>query len=113
MKLYAGDTLQGTTDKAHGDFSVPATAGTYRLDYDVDASKALPISTKTSTEWTFHSNPVEERLPLLLVDRPPTPAEARSTRPSSAPTSAPDPTRRTALLPGGGPPPFRTWSPAT
>jgi subtilisin family serine protease len=68
MKLYAGDTLEGTTDKSHGDFGVPATAGTYRLDYSLDASKALPVSTKTSTEWTFHSNPVEERLPLLLVD---------------------------------------------
>jgi subtilisin family serine protease len=68
MKLYAGDTLAGTVDRSHGDFTVPATAGTYRLDYDLDASQALPISTKTSTEWTFHSNPVEERLPLLLVD---------------------------------------------
>ena len=68
MKLYAGDTLEGTVDRSYGDFTVPATAGTYRLHYDLDASQALPISTKTSTEWTFHSNPVEERLPLLLVD---------------------------------------------
>jgi subtilisin family serine protease len=68
MKLYAGDTLEGTIDRSHGDFSVPATAETYRLNYAVDASQALPISTKTSTQWTFHSDPVEERLPLLLVD---------------------------------------------
>ncbi|GAA4511345.1 S8 family serine peptidase [Actinoallomurus oryzae] len=68
MKLYAGGTLEGTVGRSYGDFSVPATAGTYRLVYDVDASAALPVSTKTSTEWTFHSRPVEERLPLLLVD---------------------------------------------
>ncbi|MGI5224862.1 S8 family peptidase [Actinoallomurus sp. CA-142502] len=68
MKLYAGGTLEGTTDRSYGNFSVPATAGTYRLVYDVDASAALPVSTKTSTTWTFHSKPVEERLPLLLVD---------------------------------------------
>ena len=65
---YAGGVLEGAIDKSHGDFAVPATAGTYRLRYDVDVSKALPISTKTSTEWTFRSRPVEERLPLLLVD---------------------------------------------
>ncbi|GAA4511341.1 S8 family serine peptidase [Actinoallomurus oryzae] len=68
MKLYAGDTPVGTVANSHGDFSVPATAGTYRLVYDVDASKSLPVSTRTSTTWTFHSDPVEERLPLLLVD---------------------------------------------
>jgi hypothetical protein len=53
---------------SHGDFSVPATAGTYRLRYDLDVSKALPVSTRTSTEWTFRSAPSEERIPLLLVD---------------------------------------------
>ncbi|MDN3353946.1 S8 family serine peptidase [Actinomadura sp. DC4] len=68
MRLYAGDTLEGTTTTPYGDFGVPATAGTYRLRYDLDASAALPVSTKTSTSWTFHSDPVEERLPLLLVD---------------------------------------------
>jgi subtilisin family serine protease len=68
MKLYAGDTLEGTTDASHGDFSVPATAGTYRLHYEVDASKALPVSTRTSTDWTFRSKPGEERIPLLGVD---------------------------------------------
>lgn len=32
------------------------------------AATVLPVSTKTSTEWTFRSRPAEERLPLLLVD---------------------------------------------
>jgi hypothetical protein len=68
MKLYAGDTLAGTTGASHGDFSVPATAGTYRLHYEVDASQALPVSTRTSTDWTFRSAPGEERIPLLGVD---------------------------------------------
>jgi subtilisin family serine protease len=68
MKLYAGHTLAGTTDGSRGDFSVPATAGTYRLRYDVDASQSLPVSTRTSTEWTFRSSPDQAALPLLTVD---------------------------------------------
>ncbi|GLY88531.1 S8 family serine peptidase [Actinoallomurus iriomotensis] len=68
MTLYANGSRAGGVDSSHGDFSVPATAGTYRLDYRVDASKVLPISTKTTTEWTFRSRPDEARVPLLLVD---------------------------------------------
>ncbi|WP_460335701.1 S8 family peptidase [Actinoallomurus acanthiterrae] len=68
MKLYAGAKLAGSTTHSHGDFSVPSAAGTYRLVYDVDASKVLPVSSKTSTTWTFRSKPGEERVPLLTVD---------------------------------------------
>ncbi|MEV5707729.1 S8 family serine peptidase [Actinoallomurus sp. NPDC052274] len=68
MRLYVGDRLAGTSTHSYGDFSVPAKAGTYRLGYDVDVSKLLPMSTKTSTTWTFRSKPGEERVPLLTVD---------------------------------------------
>ncbi|MCO6004348.1 S8 family serine peptidase [Actinoallomurus purpureus] len=68
MKLYAGDRLAGTVAASHGDFSAPAAAGTYRLVYTVDASKALSVSSKTSTTWTFRSKPGETRVPLLTVD---------------------------------------------
>jgi hypothetical protein len=68
MKLYAGDDLAGTGTHSYGDFGVPAKAGSYRLVYDVDASKFTPVSTKTSTTWTFRSKPGETRVPLLTVD---------------------------------------------
>jgi subtilisin family serine protease len=68
MKLYVGATPAGSTTLSHGDFSVPATNGTYRLRYDVDATEALPVSTRTATEWTFRSSPSVERIPLLTVD---------------------------------------------
>ncbi|WP_460335703.1 S8 family serine peptidase [Actinoallomurus acanthiterrae] len=68
MKLYANGTLAGTTTHYYGDFTVPATAGTYQLVYDLDASKVLPVSGKTSTTWTFRSKPGETRVPLLTVD---------------------------------------------
>ncbi|MCO5968092.1 S8 family peptidase [Actinoallomurus soli] len=68
MRLYADGRLAGTTTRPYGDFSVPARAGTYRLVYDLDVSKWIPVSTKTSTTWTFRSKPGEERVPLLTVD---------------------------------------------
>jgi hypothetical protein len=68
MKLYAGDRLAGTSTQSHRDFSVPAEAGTYRLVYDVDASKVTPVSTHTSTTWTFRSKPGETRVPLMTID---------------------------------------------
>ncbi|GAA4620789.1 S8 family serine peptidase [Actinoallomurus vinaceus] len=68
MKLYADDSLAGTSAHSYGDFSVPAKAGTYRLVYDLDTSKLTPVSGKTSTTWTFRSKPGETRVPLLTVD---------------------------------------------
>jgi subtilisin family serine protease len=68
MKLYAGGSLAGTASRSYGDFTVPRAADTYRLVYDVDASKLTPVSTKTSTTWTFRSKPGETRVPLLTVD---------------------------------------------
>ena len=68
MTLSADGAAAGTVGSSHGDFSVPATAGTYRLHYTVDASKALPVSTRTTTDWTFRSRPGETRVPLLLVN---------------------------------------------
>ncbi len=72
MRLYAGKRLLGTAAVPYADFAVPATAGYYRLTYDTDFTKALPVSTKTSTAWTFRSAPPPARngatrLPLLTV----------------------------------------------
>jgi hypothetical protein len=41
MKLYAGDKLVDTVSRSYGDFTVPTKADTYRLVYDVDASKLM------------------------------------------------------------------------
>ncbi|GAA4620787.1 S8 family serine peptidase [Actinoallomurus vinaceus] len=69
MRLYAdGKAASGKVQGYIGDFTVPEKAGTYRLDYTTDVSAALPISTKTSTTWTFRSKPGETRVPLLTVD---------------------------------------------
>jgi subtilisin family serine protease len=72
MRLYADGTQVGTVNSTYADFTVPATAGTYRLTYDTDFGKVLPASTKTSTAWTFRSAPPAARngttpVPLLTV----------------------------------------------
>jgi Neuraminidase (sialidase) len=62
----------GTGAGPYGDFAVPQEAGDYRLTFDVDASRILPISTRTSTAWTFRSaGPAgtgSVPLPLFAVD---------------------------------------------
>jgi len=55
MSLQRNGQLVGTSASGQADFSVPREAGDYRLTYDVDASKVLPVSTHTSTSWTFRS----------------------------------------------------------
>jgi hypothetical protein len=51
---------------------VPAAAATYRLTYTTDTSAVLPVSTRTSTIWTFRSAApaglAAVRIPLLVVD---------------------------------------------
>ncbi|MFV2172628.1 S8 family serine peptidase [Actinomadura sp. LOL_016] len=72
MTLFAGDTKVGETDTAFGEFTVPSGATKIKLTYDNDASAILPVSTRTSTSWTFDSRAPRGkgsvRLPLLLVD---------------------------------------------
>ena len=73
LRLYAGGRLVSTANDSYANFTVPATAGTYRVTYDTDYSKVLPFSTKTTTAWTFRSAPPAARngtvpIPLLTVD---------------------------------------------
>ncbi|GGP97753.1 subtilisin family serine protease [Actinomadura coerulea] len=72
MALYAGEEKVGEKDGPYGEFTVPPGEAEYRLAYENDASAILPVSTRTSTSWTFRSRePRGDRsvnLPLLLVD---------------------------------------------
>ncbi|HZP54701.1 MAG TPA: hypothetical protein VFB40_26215, partial [Actinocrinis sp.] len=71
MRLYHGADLLGTAASSVADFAVPAGPGTYRLVYD-ESTAAIPVSTQTSTTWTFHSSapvgPKLRRIPLLTID---------------------------------------------
>ncbi len=72
LELFAGDQKLGEKDGPFGDFTVPSGAADYRLTYENDASAVLPVSTRTSTSWTFRSRAARgnesANLPLLLVD---------------------------------------------
>ncbi|MFG1997944.1 S8 family peptidase [Spirillospora sp. NPDC048911] len=72
MTLYAGDTKIREVAARGARFTVPKEAATYRLEYENDSSAVLPVSTRTSTTWTFKSKAPAgtgtERLPLLTVD---------------------------------------------
>ncbi|GIM92135.1 hypothetical protein Ato02nite_039280 [Paractinoplanes toevensis] len=66
-----GQTV-GTATDSIADFAVPRSVADYRLTYDVDASRAIPLSTRISTAWTFRSagpsGTGTAPLPLLAVD---------------------------------------------
>ncbi|MEU8343683.1 S8 family serine peptidase [Spirillospora sp. NPDC048832] len=72
MELFADDRRLGEKDGPFGDFTVPSGPAEYRLTYENDASAVLPVSTRTSTSWTFRSRAPRgngtANLPLLLVD---------------------------------------------
>ncbi|MFI0448104.1 S8 family peptidase [Actinomadura sp. 6N118] len=72
MTLYAGDDKIREVAARGARFTVPTSAATYRLHYENDTSAVLPVSTRTSTDWTFRSKAPAgtgtERLPLLTVD---------------------------------------------
>ncbi|MFD0899017.1 S8 family peptidase [Actinomadura sediminis] len=72
MALFAGDEKLGAANGAFGEFAVPPDDRELTLTYENDASAILPVSTRTSTSWTFRSRAprghAEARLPLLLVD---------------------------------------------
>ena len=63
--------------------STPASAGSYRLTYELDASAVQPVSTRVRTAWTFRSTgpsgvdsipvsllSVDYALPLDVMNRP-------------------------------------------
>ncbi|MEU4242540.1 S8 family serine peptidase [Actinoplanes sp. NPDC026619] len=72
LTLTRNGRLVGTATDSIADFPVPRDAANYRLTYDVDASAAIPVSTRISTAWTFRSaGPAGTGtipLPLLSVD---------------------------------------------
>ena len=56
-----GQTV-GEVDGSIADFTVPRQAADYRLTYDVDTSRPLPVSTRVTTSWTFRSaGPTRDR----------------------------------------------------
>lgn len=70
MQLSRNGKLLGTADSNIGDFAVPADTGTYQLKYD-ESTSAIPVSSSTSTTWTFRSvlptGTDISHLPLLTV----------------------------------------------
>ncbi|MGI5205331.1 S8 family serine peptidase [Spirillospora sp. CA-108201] len=72
LALFSGGRRIGGADGPVGDFDVPAGPAAYRLTYDNDASKLLPVSVRTSTAWTFRSSApsgtASANAPLLTVD---------------------------------------------
>ncbi|MCW2915004.1 MAG: hypothetical protein JWN52_3072 [Actinomycetia bacterium] len=72
LTLSAGGKKLGEKEAAMADFTVPAETADYTLRYDNDASSVLPVSTRTSTTWTFRSGAPKGlgsvAVPLLLVD---------------------------------------------
>ncbi|MFD0539316.1 hypothetical protein ACFQY7_41845 [Actinomadura luteofluorescens] len=72
MALFAGEEKLGEKNGPFAEFTVPSKEAAYRLTYENDASAFLPVSTRTSTSWTFRSGEPRghksANLPLLLVD---------------------------------------------
>ncbi|WP_083734551.1 S8 family serine peptidase [Actinomadura sp. CNU-125] len=72
LALSADGKKVGETDGPVGDFTVPSGDTEYKLTYENDSSAILPVSTRTSTSWTFDSRAPRgdesTGVPLLLVD---------------------------------------------
>jgi hypothetical protein len=72
LTLERNGAAAGTvTGNSMADFPIPHGPADYRLTYDV-TSAVLPVSTRTSTTWTFRSadpgGTASATLPLLAVD---------------------------------------------
>jgi subtilisin family serine protease len=71
MRLYQNNQLIGESGFSFADFTVPAAAASYRLTYIDNTSAVLPVSTQTTTTWTFRSAAPAGlgavRIPLLVV----------------------------------------------
>ncbi|GAA0566608.1 S8 family serine peptidase [Paractinoplanes ferrugineus] len=123
LTLSRNGKVIGTATDSIADFPVPRDAANYRLTFDVDASRAIPVSTRVSTSWTFRSAgpadtgtvalplfAVDYQLPLDAANKPlPTGAATFSVRQSHG-VRAQEVTACTVAtsLDGG-----RTWQPAT
>ncbi|HEX7744618.1 MAG TPA: S8 family serine peptidase [Micromonosporaceae bacterium] len=83
LTLHRGGVKVGERPESFGDFAIPASAGSYRLTYELDASAVQPVSTRVSTAWTFRSTgpsgvdsipvsllSVDYALPLDVMNRP-------------------------------------------
>ncbi|MFI5894432.1 S8 family serine peptidase [Actinoplanes sp. NPDC051513] len=68
LRLDRNGQLVGEAHDSIADFAVPSRPANYRLTFDVDASRALPVSTRTTTSWTFRSSAGASLLPLLSID---------------------------------------------
>jgi subtilisin family serine protease len=72
MSLYRNGTLVDSHPSSRAEFPMSKEKATYRLTYDLDATAALPVSTKVSTAWTFRSagpsGTGDAAVPLLSVD---------------------------------------------
>ncbi|TDE30985.1 S8 family serine peptidase [Actinomadura sp. 6K520] len=72
LALFAGAEKIGEKEGPVGDFTLPSGRADFRLTYENDASAILPVSTRTSTSWTFRSpaprGTGSVRVPLLTVD---------------------------------------------
>ncbi|WP_234361477.1 S8 family serine peptidase [Plantactinospora sp. BB1] len=72
LTLQRDGRTVGQVDASIADFAVPPQAADYRLSYEIDASAALPVSSRVSTAWTFRSagpsGTGSVSLPLLSVD---------------------------------------------
>jgi subtilisin family serine protease len=72
LTLSRNGQIVGTAEDSIADFAVPRGAANYRLTFDVDASRAIPVSTHITTSWTFRSTGPSDTstmaLPLLALD---------------------------------------------
>jgi hypothetical protein len=72
LTLYRNGQVVGTHASSFGEFPMVKEKANYRLTYDLDASVALPVSTKVNTAWTFtstgSSGTSDAAVPLLSVD---------------------------------------------
>jgi subtilisin family serine protease len=70
--LTADGKQVGSGNRPLWRFNVPVKAKTFRLKYDVDASKFTPVSVRSSTTWTFRAPAPQGHgsvpAPLLTVD---------------------------------------------
>ncbi|WP_131736728.1 S8 family serine peptidase [Actinomadura roseirufa] len=72
MSLYEDDRKIGEKGSTLGEFKVGEKAATYRLTYENDLSRLLPVNNRTSSTWSFRSSGADAgtgvaALPLLQV----------------------------------------------
>ena len=72
LRLHREGRLIADVPQSLAAIPLPPGPGNYRLSLDVDAAAVLPLSRRSSTEWTFRSSGGggrrQEVVPLVLVD---------------------------------------------